>query len=467
MAVDEVLRVDDPFTGEIVYERPLDDVAAVRGAVDRAQAAQRTWAALSLDERKDVVRAFIDAFLAARDEVARSVTRSMGKPIRQSQSEVDAMVDRARTMMSLAEDALRPERLPEKPGFDRFITRAPVGVVAVLAAWNYPLLIAINPMVAALLAGNSVVLKHSARTPEVADLFARLFEAAGAPAGLVEAVHCSHETTAALIQHPAIGFVSFTGSVGGGRAVYQSVAASRFVPVALELGGKDPAYVRADAPLDAVAEAIADGAFYNAGQSCCGIERVYVAQAVYEPFLAKLAAAAAAFRPGPPTAPDTTLGPMAQAGAPAFLAQQVEAAVAAGARTIRPGGSSAWEGQGRFFLPTILADTDHSMAIAREESFGPVLAVAAVPDDEVAVARMNDSRYGLTASVWTEDEAAGRRLLPRLEAGTVFLNRADFLDPGLAWTGVKDSGFGVSLSKFGFHAVTRPQSFHIRRSVST
>jgi acyl-CoA reductase-like NAD-dependent aldehyde dehydrogenase len=457
-----VLRVDNPFTGEIVLERPLSDAKAIEEQMRRSNQTHRDWAQTSLSHRLELVEAFCKLFEERGGQYAEEISRSMGKPISEARGEVRGMLDRARQMASIAEESLADLVLPPKDGFERWIAREPVGVVVVLAAWNYPLLIAINPTVAAILAGNSVVLKHSSRTPRCGEQIAETFKDAGAPADLVTAVHTDHKVAETLVGHPLTGYVSFTGSVGGGRKIYRAVADKRFIDVGLELGGKDPAYVLEDADFEPTVANVVEGAFYNAGQSCCGIERVYVARSIYEKFLEAAIEEAKKYQPGDPLDEATSLGPMAQSNAPAFLKDQVDGARAAGARIPIGGEATTYEGRGRFFAPTIAADTDHRMAIAREESFGPVVAIQAVEDDEEAISRMNDSEFGLTASVWTGDTDRAKHILRRLEAGTVFLNRADFLDPLLAWTGVKDTGKGASLSKLGFLSVTRPKRYHLR-----
>ncbi len=457
-----VLKVDDPFTGEIVYEKPMLEPAALDAVMEKAHRAHLQWRRTPLSERIALVSRFIDAFDGKREVYAEQISRSMGKPKKHALGEISAMFDRARQMSSIAKEGLAREVLPPKEGFERYITREPVGVVVVLAAWNYPLLIAINPISAALLAGNAVVLKHSSRTPCCGDQFQEAFEAAGAPEGLLTSINTDHALAESLVGHPRTGFVSFTGSVGGGRRIYQAVARSRFVDVALELGGKDPAYVAADADFEHTVENVMDGAFFNAGQSCCGIERVYVEAPVYERFLEASKAWVEKLALGNPMDEGTSMGPMAQPNAPGFLHEQVQQAQSAGARVLSGGAPCQHDGQGRFFAPTIVADTDHRMAIAKEESFGPVVSIRKVSGDEEAIAMMNDSDLGLTASVWSADRERALKVAEAMEAGTVFMNRADYLDPLLAWTGWKDSGKGVSLSKYGFHSVTRPKSYHLR-----
>lgn len=458
----EVLRVDNPFTQEIAFEAPLLGESELDGVMERAHAAHLEWRRVPLAERIALIERFIQAFSARRDQYAAEITASMGKPLRQAQNEIEAMFDRARQMTGIAEAALAPELLPPKPGFERSIHREPVGVVAVLAAWNYPLLIASNPTIPAVIAGNAVVMKHSSRTPRCAEMFEEAFRDAGAPDGLVVAAHTDHHVAEKLVQHPRTGFVSFTGSVGGGRRIYQAVAGKRFIDVALELGGKDPAYVAADAPFDFTVENVMDAVLYNAGQSCCAVERVYVEAPLYDRFVEACVEVARAQRLGDPTAEQTTLGPMAQSNAPDFLEGQVQQATASGGRLLCGGAKTSFDGKGRFFEPTVVGDTDVRMALEREESFGPVVAIAKVKDDAEAIARMNASDLGLTGSIWTSDAERGKRLAEQVEAGTVFINRADYLDPLLAWTGWKDSGRGVSLSRLGYLSVTKPKSYHFR-----
>jgi acyl-CoA reductase-like NAD-dependent aldehyde dehydrogenase len=458
----DILRVDDPFTQKIVYEGPLLHADQIDGVMSRAYAAHREWKRTSIAQRREAIEAFIRAFDAERGRYAKEITQEMGKPLVQADREMNGMFDRARQMASIAELALADERLPPKEGFERWIAHEPVGVAVVLAAWNYPLLIAINPLVAAILAGDAVVIKHSSRTPRSGEMFQEAFSRAGVPRDLVIAINADHSVTEQLVQHPLAGYVSFTGSVGGGRSIYRAVAEKRFIEVGLELGGKDPAYVTADSNFDYSVAEVIDGGFYNTGQSCCAVERVYVEAPIYSKFVEAAVELVRKYRIGDPLLEETTIGPMAQPNAPKTLSDQVSDATKRGARLLIGGKSTSIEGKGRFFEPTIVADTDHRMAIATEESFGPVLAIQSVRNDEEAVRLMNDSPYGLTASVWTNDVERGKRLAREVEAGTVYVNRCDFLDPLLAWTGVKDSGKGVSLGRLGFLSVTRPKSYHVK-----
>ncbi|MHB8418472.1 MAG: aldehyde dehydrogenase family protein [Myxococcales bacterium] len=455
------LQVDDPFTGQQACELPFDDQAAALAALERCAAAQGPWAETAVEVRAALVVHFAEAFLAEEAAVAEEITRTMGKPLAQARAEVRTLADRARTLAALAPEALAEVELPAKAGFDRRVAREPLGVVLVVAPWNYPLLTAVNAVAAAVLAGDGVLLKHSSRTPLCGPQFERAFRQAGAPEGLVRSLTLSHEDCDALMHRPEVGYVAFTGSVEGGRQI-QAQLAERFAGVSLELGGKDGAYVAEDADLPHAIEQLADGAFYNAGQSCCGVKRIFVHEACYDRFADGLVAAAQAYRLGDPRDPATTLGPLATPGTPAALAGQAERAVAAGARLLCGGRPEQIGGRGRFLPPTVVADAASALEVMQEESFGPLVALAKVRDDEEAMRRLGDCRFGLTASVWTRDPERARRLGRRLAVGTIFMNRCDYLDPMLPWVGVKDSGRGLSLSRWGIQELTRPKSYHFR-----
>ncbi len=327
------------------------------------------------------------------------------------------------------------------------------------------MLIAVNVIVPSVLAGNAVLVKHASQTALVADQFERAFLDAGAPEGLVQAFPVAHDVAAAIVGTRRIGYVSFTGSVRGGHEVLRSVAQNNFINVGLELGGKDPALVLPDADFDATVESLVDGAFYNAGQSCCGIERIYVDAAIHNRFVEAYVAKVREYRVGNPLEDGVSVGPLVNAKAAAHVRQQVEAAIAGGAQSVVGDADFDVPDLSACYLaPQVLTGVDHGMALMSEETFGPAIGIMKVQSVEQGIALMNDSAYGLTASIWTSDDARGEELARKVEAGTVFVNRCDYLDPGLAWTGVKDSGVGCSLSTLGFRQVTRPKSYHVREA---
>ena len=390
----------------------------------------------------------------------------MGRPIAYAAGEINGFEERARHMIAAAPEALQDIPAEEIDGFTRFIRREALGVVFVVAPWNYPWLTSVNSIIPALMAGNAVILKHSAQTPLVAERYAEAFAEAGLPTGVFQYLHLSHAATERVIKAEEVDFVAFTGSVPGGDMV-ETAAAGRFIGVGLELGGKDPAYVRADADLDFAVENLVDGAFFNSGQSCCGIERIYVDSSIYEPFVDGFQALVKDYKLGDPTDPATTLGPMVKTSAAAFVREQTAKAVEARAKAlIDPALFEADRPGTPYLAPQVLVDVDHTMAVMTEESFGPVVGIMAVDSDEQAVRLMNDSRFGLTASVWTTDNLAALGIGAEVATGTWFQNRCDYLDPALAWTGVKDSGRGCTLSSVGYEHLTRPKSFHLRTRVS-
>jgi acyl-CoA reductase-like NAD-dependent aldehyde dehydrogenase len=460
-----VQRTVSPIDQSVYVERELAEGPAIQRALEAARAAQAKWRQVPLEKRIAIVGRFVDAVAAHKDAIAEEITRQMGRPIGQAPGELGGFAERARYMMQVAPEGLADVRFSDKPGFTRLIRKVPVGVVFVIAPWNYPYLTAVNAVVPSILAGNAVILKHSAQTPLTAERFAQAFAEAGLPAGVFQFLHTSHAAALDIIRSGQVNHVSFTGSVAGGHEVARA-AGETFASTTLELGGKDPGYVRPDANLQHAIENLGDGAFFNSGQCCCGIERLYVHESVYDAFVDGLASFAAGYRLGDPTKADTNIAPMAKARSADFVRDQIADAVGKGARALVDGKAFPMDERGSAYLaPQVLVGVDHGMAVMRDESFGPVVGVMKVKSDEEAVALMNDSPYGLTAAVWTSDVEAAERIGDRLETGTVFMNRCDYLDPALAWTGVKDTGRGVSLSKFAYDHLTRPKSFHLREKI--
>jgi acyl-CoA reductase-like NAD-dependent aldehyde dehydrogenase len=455
------LVLDNPFTGEPSARRPLLNTDAVDPLLDAATHCATNWRRRDVSERVALCERVIEAMLADETRIVADITAMMGKPRGQAVKELHAMVERARHMIAIAPDALTTRVLADKPGVERRIERVPLGVVFNMPAWNYPLLTCVNVVVPAVLAGNALVLKHSTRSALCGEHFADAFIAAGAPEGLVTAIHCDHAMAATIAADPRVGYVAFTGSVGGGRAVYRAVASNNFADVGLELGGKDAAYIAADADVARAVDGVVDGACYNAGQSCCGVERVYAHASIYDDVVAGARAAIAAMRLGDPRQ-DVDMGPMAQPASPAFLAEQCAAAKQAGAEVLEGGSATKIDGRGRFFQPTLLVAVNHDMAVMQEESFGPILPIMKVGGDDEALSLMNDSELGLTASLWTRDRERAARMARELEVGTVYMNACDVLDPGLPWTGVKNTGKGSTLSDLGFLHLTRPRSWLFR-----
>lgn len=456
------VRIVSPIDGSVVAEFPLASDAAVQAALDAAREAQRSWRQVPVVERGRILEAFCEELGAMREEIVPELARLIGRPVSAGGGEVARTIERARTMIGLAPVALEPVMPPVRPGFTRYVRREPLGVVLVIAPWNYPYLTAVNAVVPALMAGNAVILKHATQTLPVGERFAAALARAGLPEGLFRHLVLTHEQVGRLLDGRLVDHFVLTGSVEAGRSLAVR-AARRFLGGNLELGGKDAAYVRPDVDLDFAAAEIADGAFFNSGQSCCGIERVYVHRDVFEPFLERLVAVARGYVLGNPLDPATTLGPMVSRQAAAKVREHVAEALARGARgLVDPALFPADDGEGAYVAPQVLVDVDHSMKVMWEETFGPVVGVMPVADDEEAVRLVNDSPYGLTAAVFTRDLAAAQQIGDRLEVGTVFMNRCDYLDPELAWTGVKDSGRGASLSRIGYEHLTRPRSFHLR-----
>ncbi|PTE15610.1 aldehyde dehydrogenase family protein [Pseudogemmobacter blasticus] len=455
------IQLISPVDGRVYAERTPLTLEAAQAAAARARAAQKGWAARSLEDRIALVKAGVARLNEMKDVVVEELAWQMGRPTRFG-GEYGGVNARTDYMSEIAAKTLAPLVIEDSDSFRRYLAREALGVVFIVAPWNYPYLTTINTLVPALIAGNTVVLKHASQTMLVGERLAQAFHEAGVPADVFQNVVLDHATTETLIKARAFNFVNFTGSVGGGAAM-ERAAAGTFTPLGLELGGKDPGYVRADANLDAAVDTLMDGAMFNAGQCCCGIERIYVHESLYDAFVEKAVAWVNTLKLGNPFDASSTLGPMANKRFAQVVRDQIAEAVAQGAKAlIDPANFPADDG-GAYLAPQILVNVDHSMRVMMEESFGPVVGIMKVKDDEEAIALMNDSPYGLTASVWTQDYDTAAAIGARIETGTVFMNRADYLDPALCWTGCKDTGRGGSLSYLGFHSVTRPKSYHLKK----
>ena len=455
------IKCISPIDGSVYAERATLSRDEATAAVTRATRAQADWAARPLADRIAIVRAAKDKLNGMKDRIVTELAWQMGRPVRYG-GEFGGFNERLDYMADIAEPSLADLMIEDSASFRRFIRRVPQGLVLVIAPWNYPYMTAINTVAPALIAGNAVMLKHASQTPLAGERLAEALHAAGVPEDVFQNVFLDHDTTSHLIAARSFGFVNFTGSVGGGRAV-EAAAAGTFTGLGLELGGKDPGYVMDDADLDAAADTLMDGAMFNSGQCCCGIERVYVIEKHFEAFVQKCVDIVSKSKLGNPLDPETTLGPMANIRFAEEVRAQTADAIAAGAKPlINP--SLFPEDTGTYLMPQILVNVDHSMRVMRDESFGPVVGIMPVNSDEEAIRLMNDSEFGLTASLWTADAARAERIGSQIETGTVFMNRCDYLDPALCWTGCKNTGRGGGLSVIGYHNLTRPKSYHLKKA---
>lgn len=462
----QTVKIVSPVDNSVYAERPVASESDIDKALDAARAAQAGWRKTSLGERAKILSAAVKAMQGMQAEIAQELAWQMGRPVKFGGGEIArGFTERAEYMVSVAPDALADVDAGAKDGFKRFIRRDPLGVVFVVAPWNYPFLTAVNTIWPALMAGNAVILKHASQTLLVGERFQQALDQAGLPKGLFRNLVMTHDQAARVIGSGKINQVNFTGSVEGGRAI-ERAAAGHFIGVGLELGGKDPAYVRADANIDHAVENLVDGAFFNSGQSCCGIERIYVDKKVYPKFIEGFVALTRTYVLDTPLDEKTTLGPMVNAKAADFVRGQIEAAVRGGAKAHIDTKAFKREAKGSpYMAPQVLTEVNHQMGVMREESFGPVIGIMPVAGDQEAVKLMNDSPYGLTAAVWTSDADAALRLGTEIETGTVYMNRCDYLDPALAWTGVKETGRGATLSRVGYETLTRPKSYHLRVTI--
>ncbi len=456
------IQLISPADASVYLERQPLTPEAAEAAVARSRAAQGPWAARPLDERIALVKAGVAKLTGMKEDIAKELAGQMGRPIRYGQGEMGGVNARTDYMASIAAETLAPKMIEDSNAFRRYIAREALGVIFVIAPWNYPFLTAINTIVPGLIAGNTIILKHASQTLLAGERLAQAFHAAGIPEDVFQNVVLDHATTEGLIAGRAFDFVNFTGSVGGGQAI-ERAAAGTFTPLGLELGGKDPGYVRADANLDAAVDTLMDGAMFNSGQCCCGIERIYVHESLYDAFVEKAVAWANGLKLGNPMDPETTLGPMANVRFAKVVRDQIAEAVAQGAKPLIDPASFPADDGGAYLAPQVLVNVSHDMRVMTEESFGPVVGIMKVSGDDEAIRLMNDSPYGLTASIWTDDYETAATLGAQIQTGTIMMNRADYLDPALCWTGCKDTGRGGSLSYLGYHSVTRPKSYHLKK----
>jgi len=461
MSVSEIVCIS-PVDGRQVARRATAQPAAIEKALQAGRAAQREWVRVPLGERTAAMLRFLEAMRAQNEDVTRELALQMGRPVRYG-GEFRSFEERVQYMVEIAAEGLAPIAPAAKDGFSRYIRRDPLGLILTIAPWNYPYLTAVNTVVPGLIAGNAVILKAASQTILTGERFQTAMDKAGLPKGLFQHLVLGHDDTAKMLAGGHVDHVSFTGSVAGGRAV-ERAAAGTFTSIGLELGGKDPAYVRADADVAHAVENLVDGAFFNSGQSCCGIERIYVHEQVWDPFVEGFAALTRQYVLGDPLEQASTLGPMAATRFAEVVRRQTAQALAKGAKAhIDPAAFARNRDGTPWLAPQVLTRVDHSMDVMMEESFGPVVGLMKVAGDDEALRLMNDSPYGLTASVWTRDQTAAERIGGGIETGTVYMNRCDYLDPGLAWTGVKNTGRGASLSCIGYAMLSRPKSFHLRK----
>lgn len=459
--MNNTVEIISPIDGSSYAERTFTTAEEAKKLLNKAKKAKTGWENFTVNERATICHKAIDILVQQKESLAEEITWQMGRPIQYSPGEIVGMEQRARYMIDIAEEALA-DTLIENNKTKRFIRHTPLGVVFTIAPWNYPYLTAINSIIPALMAGNVVLLKHSAQTLLCAERLTSAFKQASIPDGVFQHVHCSHETTNHIVKHKDINFICFTGSTRGGQEI-EMATAGLFKGIALELGGKDPAYVREDANLEYSVENIVDGAFFNSGQSCCGIERIYIQENIYGSFVEQFIDKVSQYKLGNPLDPGTTLGPMVNVAAANRIRKQIKQATQTGAQTCIDNNLFYLDdNESAYLAPQVLLNVDHSMSVMNEESFGPVVGIMKVKNDEEAVNLMNDSKYGLTASIWSNDINTSEQLGNKLNTGTVFMNRCDYLDPALAWTGIKQSGRGCALSSLAYKQLSQPRSFHLK-----
>jgi acyl-CoA reductase-like NAD-dependent aldehyde dehydrogenase len=457
------MKISNPATAEVIADVPADSPDSVAQKLKRARAAQPAWAATPLDKRLGAISRFKDALAARKEELARVLTSEVGKPLTQARNEINAMAGRLdfflrETEAVLGDEVVLREGDPDHPSLVESIRHEPLGVVANVSAWNYPYFVGSNVFVPALLTGNTVLYKPSEHATLTGLRIAELLHESGVPTDALIPVVGGADVGAALVAQPVDG-VFFTGSYATGVRIAQAVA-GRLVKLQLELGGKDPTYVADDVDVKPTAESLADGAFYNTGQSCCSVERIYVHRKVAPAFIEAFVDTVKGWQVGDPLDEATYIGPLARAQQLEVLEAQVADAVKKGARLVL--GGKRLPGPGAYFQPTVLVDARNDMRVMREESFGPIIGIQTVADDDEAVRLMNDTEYGLTAGVYSRDQQRARAVLARVDAGSVYWNCCDRVSPRLPWTGRRHSGLGSTLSTYGIRTFLQPKAWHLR-----
>ncbi len=458
-----MLKTITPINNTVYVERAYANESEIESALELSNQAKTIWKNTILDERKRLLLKFVESFLSNNEEIEEELCRQMGRPLSQCAGEMRGFEERAKYMINNVDRALEKVISKKDSEFDNYITKDPLGTIFVIAPWNYPYNTSVNSIVPSLLAGNCVILKHSSQTPLCAEQLLKASQKAGLPKNVFQILHLDHSSTSKIIADNRINHVLFTGSVSGGVEVKKAIG-TRFIGAGLELGGKDPAYVRNDCNIDHAVENLVDGSYYNSGQSCCGIERIYVDENIFDNFIDAFKAQTEKYILNNPLEVSTNLGPVVKLSAANSIRNQVSKALKNGAKNIIDENKFKIDNSNNCYVsPSALINVDHSMEFMMQETFGPTVGIMKVKNEEEAEKLMNDSPYGLTASIWTSDKDFASNFGNKIQTGTFFMNRCDYLDPGLAWTGVKDTGMGVTLSVLGFDHLTRAKSYHLRK----
>ncbi|MDB4860367.1 aldehyde dehydrogenase family protein [Alphaproteobacteria bacterium] len=458
-----MLKTISPIDNSLYSEIPYASDSAIENTLTSSHKAKTTWKNTNLQERKKLIVKFVDCFLSNSEEIEEELSRQMGRPISQCAGELRGFEERAKYMIDNAERALDKVISKNDNEFDNYVRKDPLGIIFVIAPWNYPYNTSVNSIVPSLLAGNCVILKHSSQTPLCAEQLLKAAKKSGIPESVFQILHLDHVSTSKVISDHRINHVLFTGSVSGGREIKKAIG-TRFIGAGLELGGKDPAYVRSDCNFEHAVENLVDGSYFNSGQSCCGIERIYVDENIFDNFVEAFKIQTEKYTLDNPLDKSTNLGPVVKLSAANNIRNKVLTAINEGAKNIIDGFNFKKDNlENCYVSPSALINVSHDMEFMMEETFGPTVGIMKVKNEKDAEVLMNDSSYGLTASVWTSDKEFAANFGNKIQTGTFFMNRCDYLDPGLAWTGVKDTGMGITLSVLGFDHLTRAKSYHLRK----